>query len=109
MKKRKLPMQNVDCIEKGATTKLKVGAKRQTNLANVPVVIQGLAGEKMNGADLPQHPPAGAVRPENDVLIVVSDVLGAGVGRAVGEVRIMDLQELGRHGSGSCHDDVNEA
>lgn len=46
-------MQNVDCIKKGATTKLKVGAKRQTNLANVPVVIQGLAGEKMNGADLP--------------------------------------------------------
>lgn len=63
----------------------------------------------MNGADLPQHPPARAVRPENDVLIVVSDVLGAGVGRAVGEVRVVDLQELGRHGSGSSHDDVNVA
>lgn len=73
------------------------------------IIIQGLAGEKMNGADLAEHPPARAVRSKDEVLIVVSDIFGTGVRRTAGEVGIVDLQELRRRGSGCRHDDVHEA
>ena len=71
--------------------------------------IQGLAGEEMNGADLPKHAPPLAVRCEHEVLIIVRYILGTGIGRPAREIRIMGLQELGRHGRRRRHNHVKEA
>lgn len=63
----------------------------------------------MDGADLPQHPPARTVRRKHQIVVVISEMLGARVGRPAGEVGVVGLQELGRHGGGGGDDDVNEA
>lgn len=39
-------------------------------------IIQGLAGEEVDGANLAEHAPPGAVGSEHQILIVVSDMLG---------------------------------
>lgn len=67
-------------------------------LADMFKIIQGLAGKQVDGADLPEHAPTRTVGRENKVLVVISKVLGAGVGRPAGEVGVMSFQELGRHG-----------
>lgn len=67
------------------------------NLADMFKIIQGLAGKQVDGADLPEHAPTRTVGRENEVLVVISKVLGAGVGRPAGEVGVMSFQELGRH------------
>ena len=72
-------------------------------------LIQGLAREEMNGADLPKHAPPLAVRRKHEVLIIVSYILGTGIGRPAGEIRVMGLQELGRHGRRRRHNHVDEA
>ena len=42
----------------------------------MPIIVQGLAGEEMYGADFAKHPPTWAVRTENNVLVVISNVFG---------------------------------
>lgn len=71
-------------------------------------VIQCLGGEEVDGGDLPKHAPARTVGRKNEVLIVISNVFGAGVGRAVGEVCIVNFQELSGHRGGGGHNYVHE-
>jgi hypothetical protein len=91
------------------TKRLAEKYRNKSNLAHMSELIQGLAGEEMNGADLPKHAPPLAVRRKNEVLIVVRYILGTGIGWPAGEIGVMVLQELGRHGRRSRHHDVNEA
>lgn len=64
------------------------------NLTEMPAIIQGLAGEHMDGGDLTEHPPAWAVGSKEEVMIVIHQVLCSGVGRPAQEVGVMNLQEL---------------
>ncbi|KAF7838527.1 uncharacterized protein G2W53_007009 [Senna tora] len=72
-------------------------------------IVQGLAGEEMDGADFPEHPPPWTVRREHEVLIVISHMLGSGVRRSAQEIKVMNLQELLGHGSRGRHHHVHEA
>jgi len=60
--------------------------------------IQGLPGEEVNGGEFPEQPPPRAVGGEHQVLVVISDVFGSGVGRSAAEIRVMNLQKLFGHG-----------
>ncbi|VFQ87520.1 unnamed protein product [Cuscuta campestris] len=77
------------------------------DLTDMAEVIQRLSGEEMDGADLAKHPPPGAIGRENHILVVISNVLGAGVRRPAGEVRVVGFQELRRHGGGGGHHHVH--
>ena len=72
-------------------------------------LIQGLAGEQMNGANFPEHTPARSVRCKNKVLIVISNIFGSGVRWPAREIGIMNLQELRRDGGGRGDHNVDEA
>lgn len=56
-------------------------------------VVEGFPAEHVEVAELPEELPAGAVVGEHHVLSVVSQVGGAGVGRAVGEVEVEGFQK----------------
>ena len=75
----------------------------------MPELVKSLDGEEMDGADLPERPPARAVRREDHVTVVVSQVLGAGVGGPVGEDGVVGLEEGGGDGGGRSDDDVDVA
>ena len=81
----------------------------ETNLSNLSVIVQGLAGEEVYGRDLPEHPPPRTVRCEHQALVVVRNVLRAGAGRPVQELGVVDLQELGRHRRRCRHRHVHQA
>lgn len=57
----------------------------------------------------PEQPPPRAVRSKHKILVVIGHVFGAGVRRAAGEIGIMNLQELLRHGGGSGHHYMDKA
>lgn len=63
----------------------------------------------MERAQLPQGAPARTVGREDEVLVVVRDVLGARVGRAVAEVGIVPAQELRSHGRRRGHHHLGAA
>lgn len=67
---------------------------KKMNLTEMPTIVQGLAGEHMDGGDLSEHPPAWAVRSKEEVMIVIHQVFSSGVGWPAQEVGIMNLQEL---------------
>lgn len=60
-------------------------------------IFQGLPGEYVGGADLPQHLPPRPLR-EHEILMLVPEVLGGRVERASQEVGIMGPEELFSHG-----------
>lgn len=80
-----------------------------TNLSDMSVVLQGLAGEEVNGGELPLKAPPRAVGGVDHVLVIVGNELGAGVGRAAQEVGIMHLKELLRHRARRRHHHVRHA
>lgn len=54
----------------------------------MPEFIKCFAGEEVEGTQAAEHTPPGTVRGKHDVLVVVGDVLGAGVGWSVREVGV---------------------
>lgn len=74
-----------------------------------PEVVERLGAEEVDGAELAEHTPAGAVWREHEVLVVVGDVLGAGVGRPVTEDGVVRAEQLGSDGRGGGDDDVHGA
>lgn len=77
------------------------------DLANVAEVVQGLSRKQVNRAYLPEHPPPWPIRREHKVLIVISNMLGPGVGRPAREVGVVGLQELRRHRGRRGHHHVH--
>lgn len=68
-------------------------------------VIQRLVGEELKRAEAAKHAPPRAIRGKDEVLVVISDVLGARVGRPAAEVSIVGSEELlGRGGRGGDYD-----
>lgn len=63
----------------------------------------------MEGADLSEGAPPIPVRGEDEVLVVVGHVLGAGVGRAGGEVGVVGFEEERSDGGGGGDNDVDGA
>lgn len=78
-------------------------------LSDMAKIIQGFTGEEMDGANLTEHSPAGTVGSEDQILIVVSNILGTRIGRAVREISIMNFQELSGDGGGGGDYNVDEA
>lgn len=83
--------------------------KKQKDLANVSIIIQDLGGEEMDGADLPKLAPPGTVGSKDEVLIIISNIFGSGIGRSAREISVMDFQELSGDGGRGSHDDVDES
>ncbi|THU68560.1 hypothetical protein C4D60_Mb08t05180 [Musa balbisiana] len=67
-------------------------------------VGQRLATQEVEAAELAEELPLGAVVGEHHVLAVIGDVHGADDVRAVGELRIVDLEEGAGSAGVRCHD-----
>lgn len=65
----------------------------QDYLSNMAEIIQSLGGKKMNYANFSQHAPPGAIGCKGQVMIVISKVVGAGIGWPTGKIGIVDLNK----------------
>ena len=71
--------------------------------------VEGTGGEEVERAELAEGAPAGAIGREDEVLVVVGEVLGAGGRRAVAKVGVVRAEEAAGDLGRRCDDDLDAA